>query len=88
MPIMLYLLPFWRQQLQWLHSKALGTVKHLLVALLPFVFQSLAVVCLSNAKSALLLILYERQKIIVQGKHPYLLEHIMKRTAVSAALVI
>lgn len=53
-----------------------------------FVFKSLAVVCLSNAKSGLLLIPYERRKIIVQGKHPYLLEYIMKRTAVSAALFI
>lgn len=36
MTIMLYLLPFWRRQLQRLQSKALGTVKHLLLALLPF----------------------------------------------------
>lgn len=53
-----------------------------------FVFQSLAVVCLSNAVSALLLIPYKAQKIIVQGKRLYLLECIMKRTAVCAALFI
>lgn len=92
---MLPLLPFWRQQLFCLAPHRVQTASprdyktHTACFIAPcFIFQSYIVLCLSNAKFALLLIPRDRQKIIVQGKHPYLLERIMKRTTVGAALYL
>lgn len=85
--ITIYLLPFWRRQLQQPQSKSPGTVKSSSLYC-PWLCapQLSSCACLPDAKPALLLLPCERQKIIVQGKHPYLLGRIMKRAAVSAAL--